>query len=106
MLLTRLHLETRLLARWHLDIEINKILWFDSLLCYIGADEATTRLVRQASMYDVTGAAVKLDRPWEVVSKVLNRNPLCLFAFLGHFRNLRNHFHFVKTFSQNDEEHF
>ena len=91
-----MHLETRLLARWHLDIKINKISWFDSLLCYIGANETTTRLVGQASMYDVTGAAVKLDRPWEVISKVLNRNPLSLFTFLGHFRDLQNHFHFVK----------
>ena len=81
MLTTKRVLLTRLL----LDIEINKILWLDPLLGHIGAVETTAGLVGQAPMDDVASASVKPDRSREVVSKVLDREPLRLFIFLRHF---------------------
>ena len=77
-------METWLLTRWLLDMKINIILRFDPLLGHIGADETATRLVRQATMNDMASAAVELYWPREVVSIVLDRNPLCLFHLFRH----------------------
>ena len=73
-----------LLTRWHLDIKIDKIFRFDSLLGHIGVDETAAGLVGQTSVNDLASASVKPDWSREVVSEVRDRSPLCLFVFLRH----------------------